>query len=209
MERYDGKTKKDDYKKYALIALGVVAVIVLYCVVTRVIKKVSHPTPDMSIVVACSKVVDFQMEDEMELYLKPLMDDLDGNGKAVADVVPLRTVINEAISQAGVGAVGAESDIDRLQSYISGGAYPLFLVSDEPLGGYSGAKAVCCTEQNCKKLPEDLQTEDNPYCTELTGIEMLAEQKMEKIPFYGCIQKDATEEEYALCVKILRQLKAA
>ena len=208
MERYDGKTKKDDYKKYALIALGVVAVIVLYVALTRVIKKVSHPTPDVSVVVACTKVVDFQMEDGMEAYLKPLVKDLDGNGKAVADVVPLYLVPNEAIAANGLDAVGAESDIDRLRTYISEGECPLFLVSHEP-GSYGSAKDLCCTERNCRELPEDLQTADNPYCTELTGIAMLEQQKMEKIPFYGCIQKDATQEEYDLCVDILRQLKAA
>lgn len=132
MERYDGKTKKDDYKKYALIALGVVAVIIVINVITYVVRKVSHPTPDMSIVVACAKVVDFQMQDEMELYLKPLVGDLDGNGREVAEVVPLRMVENEAMAQAGIGAVGAEDDISLLQSYIASGEYKLFLVSDEP-----------------------------------------------------------------------------
>lgn len=211
MERYDGKTKKDDYKKYALIALGVVAVLILYKVTTHVIYKVSHPTPDMSIVVACAKVVDFQMEDQLEAYLSPLVGDLDGNGKAVADVVPLRAIENEAMAQSGVGAVGAESDISRLQAYIAGSdeGYRLFLVSDEPRDGYAGAMGSCCTAQKCRELPEDLQSPDNPYCTELTGAELLVKPGLEKIPFYGCIQKDATEEEYDLCVEILRQLKAA
>lgn len=211
MERYDGKTKKDDYKKYALIALGVVMVLVLYKVATHIIYKVSHPTPDMSIVVACAKVVDFQMEDQLEAYLSPLVGDLDGNGRAVADVVPLRALNNEAIAQAGVGAVGAESDIDRLHAYISGKeeSYRLFLVSDEPREGYAGAKASCCTAQKCRELPEDLQSPDNAYCTELTGAALMVKPGLEQIPFYGCVQKDATEEEYDLCVEILRQLKAA
>lgn len=209
MERYDGKTKKDDYKKYALIALGVVAVIIVINVITYVVKKVSHPTPDVSVVVACAKVVDFQVQDEMELYLKPLVGDLDGNGREVAAVVPLRVVENEAMAQAGVGAVGAEDDIGRLNSYIASGEYKLFLVSDEPRGTYSGAMATCCKETYCRELPEDLQTNDNSYCTELTGIAMLEEQGMGRIPFYGCIQKDATDEEYDHLVEILRQLKAA
>lgn len=209
MERYDGKTKKDDYKKYALIALGVVAVIIVINVITYVVRKVSHPTPDLSIVVACAKVVDFQVQDEMELYLKPLVGDLDGNGREVAEVVPLRTVANEAIAQAGLGAVGAEDDISRLSAYIASGEYKLFVVSDEPRGTYPGAMESCCTADLCRELPEDLQTEENPYCTELTGIAMLEEQSMGKIPFYGCIQKDATDEEYDLMVEILRQLKAA
>lgn len=209
MERYDGKTKKDDYKKCALIALGVVAVIIVINVITYVVKKVSHPTPDMSIVVACAKVVDFQMQDEMELYLKPLVGDLDGNGREVAAVVPLRMVENEAMAQAGLGAVGAEDDISRLNAYIASGEYKLFLVSDEPRGTYSGAKAACCRAEFCRELPEDLQMEDNPYCTDLTGIPMLEEQGMEKVPVYGCIQKDATDGEYDHMVEILRQLKAA
>ena len=209
MEREVGKTRKDDYKKYALIAVGVAAVIMLIYVITLVARKVSHPTPDMSIVVACAKVVDFQMQDEMERYLKPLVGDLDENGREVAAVVPLRVVENEAISQTGVGAVGAETDIDRLQSYIAGGEYKLFLVSDEPRGAYQGAMKACCTDSLCRELPEDLQTDENPYCTELTGIPMLEAQGMGKLPFYGCIQKDATDAEYNHMVEILRQLKAA
>ncbi len=209
MERYDGKTKKDDYKKYALIALGVVAIIVLYVVVTQVIKKVSHPTPDMSIVVACGKVVDFQMQDEMEQYLKPLVGDLDGNGREVAAVVPLHLRENEAIAQSGVGTVGAESDADRLRSYITGGEYKLYLLSDEVRGGVFRAADAYCTENYCRALPEDLAEEDNPYCTELTGCKLLAEQGLEKYPFYGCIQKDATDEEFDYMVEILRQIKAA
>lgn len=212
MERYDGKTKKDDYKKYALIALGVAAVIVLYNVVTKLIYKVSHPTPDVKVAVACEKVVDFQMQDGIEAYLSPLVGDLDGNGREVAAVVPLHTVENEAIAQAGLGAVGAETDIDRLQNYLSSGECQLFLISDgrRPMPDkYGGNKAENCTAAHCRELPENLAEEDNPYCTDLTGCAILTEQNLGKLPFYGCIQKDVTEAEYDRLVAVLRQMKAA
>lgn len=160
------------YKKYALIALGAVAVIILYVVITQVIKKVSHPTPDLSVVVACGKVVDFQMEDEMEAYLKPMVGDLDGNGKAVADVVPLTLRENEAVMQAGVGEMGA----DQLRAYITDGTYKLYLLSDEERPGVFQAAKAYCSENYCRALPEDLAAEDNPYCTEMTGCELLTKQ---------------------------------
>ena len=42
MERYDGKSKKDDYRKYALIAAGVVLVIILYHVITWAAVSYTH-----------------------------------------------------------------------------------------------------------------------------------------------------------------------
>lgn len=208
MERYDGKTKKDDYKKYALIALGVVLVIVLYCVITKVIKKVSHPTPDLTVTVACAKVVDYQVQDQIERVLEPMVGDLDGNGREVVEIEALRMVQNEAIAQSGVGAVGAETDFDKLQSALNNGTSLLYLVSDEPRSGYPGAKAVSCKESYCRELPEDLRDGDDPYCTDLTGIPLLEERGFGKIPFYGCIHKNATDAEYDLLVEVLRQLKA-
>ena len=84
MERYDGKTRKDDIKKYVLIGAGIVLVILLYNLATYAIRRLSHPTPDMSVVIASTKILDDQMTDDAETLLSPLVVDLDGNGKAVA-----------------------------------------------------------------------------------------------------------------------------
>lgn len=200
MERYDGKTKKDDYKKYALIAAGIILVIVLYKVITSVTYALSHPTPDITVVVGCEAVIDFQMEDEMELYLKEFATDLDGNGKVVVDLVPYDIRRNEAVDASGVLEVGGW---ERFGASIENGDGALYLMTR----GTFSAKRSYANGDNCAALPEDLAPAEEPWCVEITGCELLQEQGFGQAQFYGAISKYATDQEYELAVEILRQLK--
>lgn len=193
MERYDGKTRKDDVKKYVLIGVGVVLVIILYNLTSYAIRYLSHPTPDMSVVIASTKILDDQMADDAEDLLSPLVGDLDGNGKKVVEVVPLNVWRNSGI--------GADTDAAKLDDYIAHGTYRLFLISsDADWYGY-------CKASYCRELPEDLAEED-PYYVKLPGSVIFQETKMGLIDFYGCIQKDATDAEYDAMVALLQELKA-
>ena len=215
MERYDGKTRKDDYKKYALIAAGVVALIVAYKLVTWGIYRLSHPAPDLTVVLACERVLDFDAEDTLESELSACIPDLDGNGKTVVDVVPLHLTENEAIKSNELDQVGAKTDIDLLDEYFNKGTYRLFLLSNRAEGqpafsdyvGMQSAVYQYCNGSYCRQLPDGLADENNPYCAKLTGVKMLEDIGWGQLPFYGCIQKDASEEEYELAVSILRQMK--
>lgn len=193
MERYDGKTRKDDIKKYVLIGVGVVLVILLYNLTTYAIRRLSHPTPDMSVVIASTKILDDQMTDDVEALLSPLVGDLDGNGKAVVEVVPLNLWRETAME--------ADSDTAKLAEYIEDGIYRLFLISSD------ANWRLYCKASHCRALPEDLAEED-PYYVKLPGSVLFRETKMGLIDFYGCIQKDATDTEYDAMVALLRELKA-
>lgn len=193
MERYDGKTRKDDIKKYVLIGLGVVLLIILYNLTTYAIRRLSHPTPDMSVVIASTKILDDKMTEEAEALLAPMVGDLDGNGKAVVEVVPLNLWRNTAIE--------SDSDTAKLSDYLSDGTYRLFFISSD------ANWKLYCKESRCRELPEDLSGE-NAYCVKLPGSVLFQETKMSLIDFYACIQKDATDEEYDAMVALLRELKA-
>ncbi len=216
MERYDGKTKKDDYIKYALIAVGIIVLIIIYKLVTWGIHKVSHPTPDITIVVDCENVVDFEIENNLEETLETYIPDIDGNGKIVVDVLPLRIVENEAVTSYELDKIDAQADVTMLREYFTKGTYTLFLLSDvedrPEFSNYLGVEppaVTYCNKSYCRTLPEDLADGENPYRTNLTGCKLLKNIGWERVPFYGCIQKNASEEDYQQAIDILCIIKEA
>lgn len=203
MERYDGKTRKDDIKKYALIAAGVVVLIILYNLLTFVVQKVSHPTPDIVVVFGAATVTDYQEEDDMEAILKAWASDLDGNGKTVVDVVAYDIRENEAMTTVGVKEVGAEDGQLTFTSSITEGAALIYITHDTSvLDSYFEGTYLA-------ELPQELASEEYGCCVNISGCSMLEEQGLGKVPFYAGVKKDATAEEYELAVEILRQLKAS
>jgi len=217
MERYDGKTRKDDVKKYILIAIGVILLIVLYKLFVYIVVRVSHPTPDMRVVIASAKIIDYSMVDEAESYLGPLAGDLDGNGKAVVEVIPLNMAGNEEITAFDSEGVEVESDRTLLKRYLTEGTYHLFLLGknkpspDLPSKFKSSGDSYWrgyCNAKYLRKLPEDIASVDSEYYTEIPGNTFFSETKMSLVTFCGCIHKDATDEEYDEMVALLRELKA-
>lgn len=214
MERYDGKTKKDDYIKYVLIAAGIVVLIIGYKLITRAIYKTAHPTPDMTVIVACENAVDFDAEDSLEAALSEHIPDLDGNGKTVVDVKALKLAENEAIVHYELDMAGAKSDLDLLEEYLTEGTYMLFLLENAAEGqpifddyvGMQSAVYEYCNKFYCSPLPEDLSA-DNQYCVNITGCKLFEDIGWERVPFYGCIQKDASDEEYEIAVNMLHMIK--
>jgi len=217
MERYDGKTRKDDVKKYILIAIGVILLIVLYKLFVYIVVRVSHPTPDMRVVIVSTKIIDYSLADEAESYLGPLAGDLDGNGRAVVEVIPLNMAGNEGI--AAFGSEGAEIDSDRtlLKRYLTEGTYHIFLLGknkpspDSPAEFQNSGDSYWreyCNAKYLRKLPEDLASADSEYYTEIPGDTIFSETKMSLVTFCGCIHKDATDEEYDEAIALLWELKA-
>lgn len=217
MERYDGKSQKDDYIKYALIAAGVVALIIVYKMITWGIHKVSHPEPDMTVIVACETAMDFDAEETLESDLSACIPDINGDGKSIVDVVALHLVENEAIEHYELDKVGAQTDIALLDEYFIKGTYSLFLLSNKAEGqpifndyvGMQSAVYSYCNKFYCRPLPEDLAGRSNEYCVNLTECRLFEKIGWGQIPFYGCIQKDASDAEYELAVNILRIIKDA
>ena len=66
------------------------------------------------------------------------------------------------------------------------------------------------TDEYLAELPEELVDEKNPCCTDISGCEMLAGQKLQRVEgFYAGIRKDVSAEEYETAVAILRGIKAS
>lgn len=193
MERYDGKTKKDDYKKYALIALAVVVVIILYNVFTAVVQKLSHPDPDVVVIFGAETVTDFQEEDDMELFLKQFATDLDGNGKIVVDVVPYDIRENMELNTYGLKEVGAQDGSGSFGAHITSGNGLIFITHATDL----------LPEKYLEPLPDDLAG-DSDYLLDITGCSMLTQQGLSRISFYAGIRKGAQGEEYETAVAMLK-----
>lgn len=112
MERYDGKTRKDDIKKWTLISIPIVLVLIGFFVGLHVLKKAN--APDYTVVTLCdSALTDAAMEDIREAAA--VLGDLDGNGK-----------VNIAIKELRPGPLG---EFDESVAPVFLGDYVLFLIS--------------------------------------------------------------------------------
>ena len=84
-ERYDGKTRKDDYKKYILIAAAVVLVIVIWIVVFKVFGT-SNKDPDLSMVFVAYGVPSDDAQAQLEEFVEETVGDLNGDGHSIVDI---------------------------------------------------------------------------------------------------------------------------
>lgn len=198
MERYDGKTRKDDIKKYARIGLGVILVVIIYKILTGVVYHVSHPEPDAVVIFGAATVTDYQEEDDMEALMETAAWDLDGNGKIVVDVIPYDLRENEVIAAAGVEAAGAETGFSGFEAQIATGEGLIFITHDISLLNYYFTEEYLCV------LPGELGEEIR---LDISGCSMLEEQGLGRVEFYAGIRKDAEPEEYDLAVEILKSIK--
>ena len=209
MERYDGKTRKDDIKKYTLIGLGVLIVVVGISLLTGFLKRKNTMEPDYRVVVACSESLSQDVVDDLENVIGGVVGDRNGDGTVSVTVQALRLVdVSGNIDLANPGE-NADDDFNRMAIDLADGSYELFLLSDEPSGGFKGAATVYCEADFFAELPEDLA---DPTCktrTPLKDAPFWSEIGLETIDFYGCVpdRGDTAAENQA--VDILRELKTA
>lgn len=81
MERYDGKTRRDDYIKYGLITLGVLVVLGLLIWFTGFMKARRQSNPDFTVVVASEEAFNQAMVDDLESVFSGIVGDQNGDGK--------------------------------------------------------------------------------------------------------------------------------
>ena len=209
MERYDGKTRKDDIKKYTLIGLGVLLVIVGISLLTGFLKQKNTVGPDYQVVVACSESLSQDVVEGLENAIGGVVGDCNGDGTVSVTVQALRLVdLSGNIDLANPGE-NADDDFNRMAIYLADGAYDLFLLSDEPSGGFLGAATVYCNAGFFTELPENLA---DPGCSgraSLEGAPFLSEIGLDSIPFYGCVLSGGKAEETNQAIDILRELKTA
>ena len=209
MERYDGKTRKDDIKKYTLIGLGVVLVIVGIFLLTGFLKRKNTVEPDYQVVVACSESLSQDVVEELENAIGGVVGDCNGDGAVSVTVQALRLVdLSGNIDLANPGE-NADDDFNRMAIYLADGSYDLFLLSDEPSGGFLGAATVYCNAGFFAELPEDLADPDCPSRASLEGAPFFSEIGLDSTPFYGCVLSSGKAEKINQAIDILRELKTA
>lgn len=147
---------------------------------------------------------------EKEVYtmgqsLSTLVEDLDGNGKSCG-VVEFAQVHPEAF----VMGENVQYNIPKyIENAMETGEIALFFLDNREYEDYG--EFTLCQDYRfyrcCRTLPEDLQVEDNPYCAEVTGIELFRCIGETDWPVYACISDAVSEEEYETAVELLRKMK--
>lgn len=97
MERYDGKTRRDDYIKYGLIALAAVLVITGICLLQHFLKKAYQKEPDYTVVIGSEEAFNSAMMEQLESLFASLVGDRNGDGRELVKVQVLRLVDYQAV----------------------------------------------------------------------------------------------------------------
>ena len=209
MERYDGKTRKDDIKKYTRMGLGILVLIVGITLLTRFLKQKNTVEPDYQVVVACSETLNQTVVENLERAIGGVTGDLNGDGTVSVLVQSLRLVdLSGNIDLANPGE-NADDDFNRMAVYLADGSYDLFLLSDEPSGGFLGAATVYCDAGFFIELPEDLSDPDCPSRASLEDAPFFREIGLDSVPLYGCVLSSGKTGATNQAIDILRKLKTA
>lgn len=229
MERYDGKTKRDDYIKYGLIVLAVVVVIVGLSLLSHFLRKANHTEPDYTVVLGSEEAISQEMLEKLEAHFSTLVGDRNGDGEAAVQVEALRLVDYaqarldaekareeyDAALAMGLSAsleeqfngVSGDEDFSRLLLHMTEGDCYLYLLSDQSRGSFRGAATTYCEQEYFIELPAELQDPAEPCRVELTGADFLTELGLGDIPFYGCVLDGGDSQQERLAVELLRQLR--
>lgn len=209
MERYDGKTRRQDYIIYGLITFGVVLVIVGLSVLCHFLKKANQKTPDYRVVIGSEEAFNEAMEEQLEALLADLVGDRNGDGAALVEVEPLRLVDYRYAQNKGMTGVTMDDDFNRMLFHVTDGSCYLYLLSDQPGGDFRGAATTYCEAEYFLELPEELQDTAYPSRMDLTDAPFLQDLGLEEIPFYGCVLDGGDSEEERFAVELLEKLRTA
>lgn len=138
MERYDGKTKRDDYIKYGCIAVGIFLILGVLIWFTGFMKQRRQIQYDYSVVIASEEAFNAEMIEDLQSVIGNIVGDQNGDDKVNISVEVLRLTDVTSAKQADREADEAYGD-----AMMAGGKAPStrqsFLV-------YPGMKIspVCC-----------------------------------------------------------------
>jgi hypothetical protein len=209
MERYDGKTRRDDYIKYGLITAAVIILVVGLIALTHFLKQRSQTEPDYKLVIGCSESLSKDVLDDLENAIGNVVGDVNGDEKVYIEIQSLQLVdASENIDEADITG-NLDDDFNRMALYLANGEYTLFLLSDEPSGAFRGAATTYCEAGYFAPLPDDIADSSDDSRMDLSGAPFLNEIGLEDIPFYGCVLESADQAEYEEATNILRALETA
>lgn len=234
MERYDGKTRKDDYIKYGMIALAAVLVCAVIFGLNHYLRKKYHTVPDYQVVLVSEEAFDEERTAKLETMLGALVGDRNGDGRTTVSAEVLR-ITDEAAAQkldsdaneayllaveaaggdfdaaeiptARFSALNVDADSGRMMVDLSSGEVWLFLLSNQPLGDFPGVAASYGGQEFFLELPEDMQDGSHADRTVLTGTRFMTELGLRDIPFYGFVLDGGDGAEESFAVEVLRKIK--
>lgn len=209
MERYDGKTRKDDIIKYTLIVAGILILLIAFTFLTRWLKHKNTVEPDYRVVVACSEVLSQDVVDDLENAIGGVTGDLNGDGKVAIQVQALQLVDMSGNIDLMQPTGNADDDFKRMAVYLADGSYNLFLLSDEPSGAFKGAATVYCKAGFFAELSENLADPTCPSRASLENAPFLTEIGLDTAPFYGCVLDTGDSKVLEQAMDILQELKNA
>lgn len=231
MERYDGKTKRDDYIKYGLIAAGVLLLILGYVLLTGYLKRTYQKEPDYRVVLCSEEAFGEQVTKDLQNMLQKLVGDRNGDGTELVELKVLRVTDYgqakmdaelameeymdaqaqgvEASLRENFSGLSMDDDANRMLLYMTTGEYDLFILSDQPRGGFRGAATTYCEAGYFAELPEDIQSEAGSDRCDISDAPFWKQLGYEDIPFYACVldSGDAAAEKEA--IELIRQLKTS
>ena len=217
MERYDGKTRKDDYIKYGLIGAAVLIVFVGLTLLTSHLKKANQKEPDYTVVIASEEAFNETMQEELQSMFASIIGDRNEDGKTIIELEVLRITDyaqakldeQDSANEDDFAGLTMDDDLNRMLLMMTTGEHCLYLLSDQPRGGFRGAATTYCEAGYFVDLPEELQDTVYPSRTDLTEAPFWQQLGIEDVPFYGCVLDTGNSEEEAFAADILRQLKNA
>ena len=223
MERYDGKTKKDDYIKYGLITAVVIMILAIIFTANHLVRKHYHKEPDYKVVVVSEEALDEDRIEALESMIGGIIGDLNGDGVSMVAVDALRItdeasarLIDSDAAESYWAAIEAgalpedveppaqkysgltvETDMSRMMVDLSSGESYLFLLSEQPLGDFAGAATAY--REYFMELPEDMQSEAFSQYMDISDAPFWAELGIENTTFYGgVLDGDGAETAFAL-----------
>ena len=153
MERYDGKTRKDDIRKYILIGAAIVVVLVGWALLKHFLIE-EDPEPDYTVLYAGDYALGDAATEAMEAYLGELIGDLNGDGTVLIDVQSIAVNPEDYATSTTMfqylGIMMADEDIQ------------LVFLTEEPEEdlGFEGLSSNYCGQDGYfAELPEDLADE--------------------------------------------------
>lgn len=145
MERYDGKTRKDDIRKYTLIGVPIALLVIGFFVGLHFLKKAG--AADYTVVVMCNGTLNEAAQADLEEAVKSAVGDANGNGRITVDF--------KEVMPAVFGGY------DMTASALFTGDYVFFLILDPSQWGSD----ILAVKKNLSgtKFWKDLDTEMNVY----------------------------------------------
>lgn len=217
MERYDGKTKRDDYIKYGLITLAVLIVLGGLIWLTHFMKGLRQSNPDYTIVIGSEEAFNEAMLTDLEFAFQEVVGDRNGDNKVVVDIEVLRLTdysqakLDDMEDSAGEENFSglAEGDESRMLLLMTTGECDLFLLSDQPRGGFRGAATTYCEQEYFVDLPEELADETYPNRCDISDAPFWATIGIEDVPFYACVLDNGDTKKMNFAIEVIRKLKDA